>query len=400
MIDPQALYFEDPLVLEFEATVTRKFILADKQIGATLNQTYFYPTGGGQDFDTGSIGAAQVVNVYKEAGDVVHVLDQEIPLGKVTALINRERRVRHMQHHTAQHLLTQCFLKLFDLDTLSAHIGGFSPSTLDLPAANLSKENLGKVETLANNVIFENRAVRSYSVTPEKAQLLPLRRQSNLTENIRVVEIESFDYTPCGGTHCLNTGMIGLVKILKTEHPNSDRIRISFAAGLQACQLFDDIQGITTLLSKQLGVATGEITTAVQHLEEQLQLAQSALKLAQEQLLLVEAKRLTEGAEMHGSRRLILASFEKRPGNELRILAGELKKEPGIVAVLGSFDGQKYSLFVSCAPDTGMIARELLNLVLSHAGGRGGGDALIAQGGGTASEEQFKQLFDIVKKML
>ena len=232
-MNSQYLYQQDVSILEFEALVVERFILPDGRIGIALDHTYFYPTGGGQEHDTGHIDSAKVVDVYKDDANsqLVHVVEGEVSPGPVRACIDADRRLRHMQHHTAQHLLTQCLLRQTGYETISANINGNSPSTLDLLATQVSKADLEQAELQANRIIYEDRIVKTYFVTPDELQSIPLRRPPKVTENIRIVEIDGFDYSPCGGTHVLRTGSIGLVKVLKAERQN-DKMRVLFYSRL------------------------------------------------------------------------------------------------------------------------------------------------------------------------
>jgi len=391
----QLLYFEDPLKLEFEAVVRQKIPLPGGRIGVTLDRTYFYPAGGGQEHDTGTIGEAHVLEVYKEGDEprVIHVLDRDIQLGSALARINPDRRLRHMQHHTAQHLLTQCFLRLFDLETESAHINGYLPSTLDLPLTALQKHELDRAEDLANQMIYEDRPVKSYFVTPEEFQRLPLRRAPSVTENIRIVEIDSYDYTPCGGTHCPTTGMIGVIKILKTERQN-DKTRVVFIAGRQALEYFREYQDVVTGLAGQLSVHPRDILTTIERQTELLRSAQKALQELRLEQIALEAREMAQAGEAAGPCRVILATFDRRPADELRVLGGEFRKMSRMIAVLSTYDGQKVSLVVACSEDAGVSAHELLSRLLASIGGRGGGDRTVAQGGGPATESQFRVLVE------
>lgn len=390
-MNPQFLYLEDPLKLEFESTVRRMTGLPGGRAGVVLEQTYFYPTGGGQEHDTGTLGEARVVDVYKDdqGREVIHVLDRPIAPGTVTGRIDRRRRLRHMQHHTAQHLLTQSFLRLYDLETLSANINGDSPSTLDLPAARLTPQDIEHVEDLANQIIYENRPVRTYFVTLDELDRLPLRKPPAVSENIRLVEIDGYDYSACGGTHCLATGMIGVVKILKLERQN-ERTRVVFIAGMQAVEYFREYQEIATRLAAQLSVHPRDLLAAIQRQVDELHAAQKMLQAQRGELLALEAHRLAEAGEWIGARRAVWAAFEHRPAQELRRLAEELLKVPCTVAVLANFDGQKLTLVVACARDSGVAARDLLNRLLALTGGRGGGDEALGQGGSPATAEHFR----------
>src|SRR4030042_3538542 len=129
-MNSQLLYQEDSTKLEFDAKVVEILSLLNGRRGVVLDQSYFYPTGGGQEHDTGQLGSARVMEVYKDEGtsNLVHVVEGEVKLGPVRACINAERRLRHMQHHTAQHLLTQCLLRQTGYETVSANIKGYSSS--------------------------------------------------------------------------------------------------------------------------------------------------------------------------------------------------------------------------------------------------------------------------------
>jgi alanyl-tRNA synthetase len=402
----QAMYFDNPFMLEFDANVIEIVPLPENKSGAVLDQTYFYPTGGGQEHDTGHLGAAAILDVTKdqENGRVIHVLDCAIELGPVHARIDKDRRLRHMQHHTAQHLLTHCFIQVLNLDTLSANINGYSPSTLDIPFTALKKATLDEVENLANQVIYEDLPVKSYIVTPEELRALPLRRKSSVSENIRIVEIDHLDYTPCGGTHCLSTGQIGSIKILKTERPNNDRTRIFFAAGLQAADLFREYYETVTSLSSLLGTSVHDLTSSVQRQTARIQDVENNLKVMRLELVEYEAKRLVETGQSIKNGKLVCSSFDHRPTEEFRALADGLKKIPEIISVITNFDGQKFALIVTSTSSNNLPAKELLAKLLQPVGGRGGGDATIAQGGGQMNEtgyQEFKQsLPDLIKNLI
>lgn len=385
----QQLYLEDVHTLVFTTEVVEVTPLPDNRFGVVLARSYFYPTGGGQEHDTGSIGPAGVVDVLKQAdGRVLHVVDRALAPGPAEAKIDAGRRLRHMQHHTAQHLLTGCFLRLFDLDTVSCNINGSSPSTLDLPFAALSRADLDRVEDLANAVIFENRAVKSGFFSPQEIDSLPLRRKPTVSENIRLVEIDGFDLTPCGGTHCTATGQIGLVKITRTERPNKEVLRVHFVAGLQAAEVLRSAFDTVAALSALFGVHPRDLQAAIQHQAGQLAEAQIALQAASAELIKIEADRLDGDAGQVGHYRLAAAAFSGRSAQDLRALAGHLKGRPGLVSVLSVYDGQKLSLIVVCPPGESQSARDLLARLLAPVGGRGGGDAAIAQGGAALSAEQ------------
>jgi alanyl-tRNA synthetase len=304
-----------------------------------------------------------------------------------------------MQHHTAQHLLSQCFLRLFEIESISSNINGYTPSTLDLAVSTLNRNQLDQIEDLANRVIYETRPIRTYFVTPEQLHSLPLRKPPKVSEDIRIVEIDGYDYTPCGGTHCISTGQIGVVKILKVERLR-EQTRISFVAGIQALQYFREYQETVLGISGQMSIHPHETLAGVQRLVEQLKTAQREAQTLRQEQLGFEARALAEKGERYGSWRGVVAAFENRPIPELRSMAETLKTIPGLVSVLSSYDGDKLSLVVTCAEKTGIAARDLLGKLLTSIGGRGGGDQQIAQGGGSATIDEFKLFTEIANNVL
>ena len=424
-MDEQLLYQQEPLRLEFEARVRERLALPGGRIGLILERSYFYPTGGGQEHDCGSIGPAQVLDVYKQGEPaaikqpaareqpaatgqpaaqeqpmvLVHVVDREVPDGPLVARIDARRRLRAMQHHTAQHLLSQCFLRLFGLETLSANINTDTPSTVDFPFSELSIEQLRQAEDLANQIIYENRVVKAYFVAPQDIAQVPLRRPPKVNENIRIIEIDGYDHSACGGTHVPQTGMIGVVKILRTERQN-EKTRVHFIAGWQALEAFQAFHATLRSMAGQLNVGVAELPQTVASQAEQLHAAQKELQALRIERLSWEARALAEQAMQDGERRLVVASFENRPVSELRTLADHLRGMPGVAAVLAGYDGQKLSLVTACTAQSGLDARQVLQGLLAGVGGRGGGDAQLAQGGGSATPEQLQALVEQARGLM
>jgi alanyl-tRNA synthetase len=385
----QLLYQQDPSKLEFEASVVEILDLPNDHKGVVLDQTYFYPTGGGQEHDTGYIDSARVVDVYKDdQSRLVHIVEGELGSGPVKVRIDADRRLRHMQHHTAQHLLTQCLLRQTGYETVSANINGNSPSTLDIVASKLGKSDLEQAEITANRIIYEDRIVKTYFVTPNELQSIPLRRPPKVTENIRIVEIDGYDYSPCGGTHVLHTGSIGLVKVLKTERQN-DKLRVYFIAGLQAFEVFSQMYDSFSSLSNQMSMNWQDIPAVMIKQTEQLSTLQKDLQAIKQASVKYEARDVVDRADRQSGFKLVRESYEGRPVSELRLLADELKLIPDLVSFLATYDGQKVSLIVTCGEAVGKDARQLLSRQLALIQGRGGGDARFAQGGGVANNEEF-----------
>jgi len=399
MTPTRQLYFEDPLTLDFIAQVTESRPLDGGRFGVVLPRTYFYPTSGGQEHDTGSIGDAHVSDVYKDNGNIIHVVDQPLSPGEYPARIDRVRRIRAMQHHTAQHILSASFLEVADIDSISANINGDTPSTIDLDAKDVPDETLRRAEEFANGIFFENRVVKSFYVTDAEVPELPFRKPPKVSGRIRVVEVDGFDLTPCGGTHVTGTGMIGMLKIVRTERVRQN-LRIHFVAGYQALEFFQQVQLAAQGAALLLDTGLEDVVSTVERLQEQLKRAQSEMDNLRGIVLGVEADKLIAAAEEVGELRLVTALFENRPATELRSLANRLRKEPDMVAVLATFDGAKLSMVSACGQKSGINARDLLQNHLAPFGGRGGGDASLAQGGGATNKSALEVLFKQTKNYL
>ncbi len=393
----EVLYHDDPLHLEFTAEVTETFSLPNGKTAAILPRTAFYPTGGGQEHDTGFIGEAQVVDVYKdETGRVVHVLDRALTPGSYPARVDEARRLRAMQHHTGQHLLSAALLRSFDLESVSANINVFSPSTVDLAREDLPPDLLRRAEEQVNRLIFENRPVKSYFVDEAGVAALPLRKPPKVSGSIRIVEIEGYDYTPCGGTHCTATGMIGLLKIVRTERINH-KLRLHFVAGLQALEVFRDLHDSARAAADLLSARPEDLPLLVQKLLDQADQLRAEVETLKAAALESEARQLLAEAEPLDGLRFVHRRYDGRPPAELRTLATRLAVAEKTVAVLAAYDGSKLSLTVACSADSGLEARALLHHLLSLFSGRGGGDARLAQGGGALPENAFPDLEESAK---
>ncbi|GAB4503674.1 MAG: DHHA1 domain-containing protein [Anaerolineales bacterium] len=399
----EPLYFDDPLTLEFTAQVSECRPLQGGRFGLLLPRTYFYPTSGGQEHDTGFIGTARILEVIKDDDHILHITDHPLPPGEYPARIDRERRLRAMQHHTAQHILSAAFLEVAGIDSLSANINGYTPSTIDLDVGEAPPETLRRAETLANRIFFENRAVKTYHITQDEIARLPVRKPPKVSERIRIVEVEGFDYTPCGGTHCPSTGMVGLLKIVKTGRVNQ-KLRVHFVAGYQALDYFSRYQDVTQQAAALLETGWEGLPAALTRRLEQFQALQSDLETLRARLLAAEADQLAASALITDSpsgkaMRLVTASFRGRPAAELRALALELRKKSALAALLASYEGGKLSLVAACAPDTGLDARVLLQKHLAPLNLRGGGDASLAQGGGNVDEKRFESFLTDASKL-
>lgn len=379
-------YLDDPFQLEFEAEIVARVTLPDGRRGVILPRTFFFPTGGGQEHDTGTLGAARVTDVLmREDGTVIHVVDREVMETRVHATIDRARRFAFMQHHSAQHLLSQAILETLDIPTVSANINIDHPSTIDLVCGQV---DVTPGENLANAIVYEDRPIKTYWITELQIAQVPFRVPPKVSGRIRVVEIEGFDYSACGGTHCARTGQIGIVKIVKTER-RAEKLRVHFLAGQRAFEYFQRVHTIVTQLAREFDTSIEALNDAVARQREALHELHHQVEGLQRERLQYEAQQLLAQARVHNSMRWLVALFRNRAPQELRALAQYWQDESRLVAVLASYDGNKVSVVVTSTPDANLRANDVLRRVLGEIGGRGGGDAKIAQGGGVLTEAQW-----------
>jgi alanyl-tRNA synthetase len=220
------IYYTDAYLSEFTARVVDR---ADEGRRVYLDRTAFYPTSGGQQHDTGVLGASNVIEVVDEDDRIAHLLDVPLPDDEVRGMIHWDRRFDHMQQHTGQHLLSAVFEDLFGARTVSVHFGD-ATSTLDLATDGLSAQSLERAERRANEFVVENRPVTIGF--EDAAEAKGLRKAVDRTGPLRIVTIADLDRSACGGTHVRATGEIGSIMIRGTERVRKS-LRVEFACGLR-----------------------------------------------------------------------------------------------------------------------------------------------------------------------
>jgi alanyl-tRNA synthetase len=380
----EKLYFTDSSLLQFQAQVLQIESGAggDKVL---LDRTAFYPTGGGQPNDTGRLDGVEVVDVVEEdGGRIFHVVGQagRLQVGQtVEAAIDKSRRLDHLQQHSGQHILSQAFIQACNAETRSFHMGA-QTSTIDIELSAPADEAMRAAEEIANAIIFDNRPMRVHLVDEAGAALLPLRKESALSGTIRVIEVEDFDWSPCGGTHARQTGQVGLIVIKSFERVKSNLTRVEFVCGHRALEDYRlaNQTAVTTarLFSvgregapEMVGRAIQENKTLKKRMRELLELAMQA-----------EAAQLLSAAPLSGNGKIIKAIFENRDAEELRILATKITQQESAVALLASREANGAKLVFARSANLPQNMGQYLAEACQLLGGRGGGRPEMAQGGG------------------
>ena len=285
-----------------------------------------------------------------------------------------------MQQHSGQHLLSQAFDRLLGLETVSVHFGD-ELCTLDLAGESLVPQELEAVERHANEIVWENRAIRAYAVTDAELANVPLRRAPKVTGKIRIVEIDGYDWSACGGTHVMGTGSIGPLALLRVERSRGNS-RVHFVCGARAVE---DARRRRQLLSDAaalLDTAVEEVPNLLAARQERMKEQDRLLRSMQEELLGYRAQSLLAEAERIGDIRLVARVMADFDPAGLKSLAAGLVANPGAVALLACGAEGKGTAIFARAADVDLHAGQLLRSVLPRFGGGGGGRPDFAQGGG------------------
>ena len=385
------LYYDDAFLREFDATV-----IACEPAGARwnliLDRTTFYPTSGGQPFDTGKLNDVAVVDVSDEHGDeIVHVTEQPLTAGAaVRGVIDWQRRFDHMQQHTAQHMLSAAFIELFGFQTVSFHLGR-DISTIDLAAPSVVQRHLDEAERRVNEIIFEDREISVRYGTAEELAREGIRKKVEREGPLRVIDIADFDRQPCGGTHLARTGQAGMLLIRKCERQKQNW-RVEAVAGFRALGTSREDLRILRSAAEQIGCGMAELPQMIgKMLEERRASARDAKKLTEHLAELEAAEVLAKSAEASadGAQKVAAAIFDDAAASYLAMLASKLVANPGVRAVLASRATKAIVLAQSAGLDGDMGA--LLRGLLAKFGGKGGGSKVFAQGSisDSASIEKF-----------
>ena len=386
----ERLYYRDPFLYEFDGEITEVVPATEinHRHGVFLDRTAFYPTSGGQVHDTGWISSdsaklrvAEVVEA--EDGRVVHYLEADKPPERgtrVRGLIDPARRRDHMQQHSGQHVLSAAFVRLFDMPTVSFHMGDdYCSIDLDTPA--LSAEHVEQTELLANQVVQENRPVEIKFVTQEEAQNLGLRKPPRADKDeLRLIDIHDFDLSACGGTHVGGTGQIGCILLRKTERVRQGW-RVEFVCGQRAVAT---ARRDYTTLTEAAGLFSSHIWDLPQQVRKSLEEVRAVRKSGEhllEELAELHAARLLADAVPMNGRKFIVRIFSDRDLTFIRLLAQKLTRlEVNVVALLAATSEQASLVFAQSKGmpfDMGALLKESL----ADLGGRGGGSRDMAQGG-------------------
>ncbi|NLP10050.1 hypothetical protein GX408_06580 [bacterium] len=374
----ERLYFDDAYQTHFSAQIMQSGVI-DGCPAVVLDQTCFYPTSGGQMHDTGWMNGIAVHDVRYQDGEIWHLLSSPLLAGKVEGTIDWLRRFDFMQQHTAFHILAGCFNALFKISTLASHLGE-EVSTIEIDVADLTVEIMQQVEERANQVVWENRAVDSFFVTPEQANDRLVRKKIALNGPIRLVEIAGLDLDPCGGTHVRSTAQVGVIKMLAAERIRG-HWRLTFVAGRRGWREFCREYEIIRTLSDTLTTGTEQLMAQIEKILAENKEMRKALQQYNRAQVDQTMSGLCARAAQQG---IVVQLFHDLSMEELRRVAVVAsKKQPGVY-LLAARSEQGYLVFANSRDQLDL--RPVIKAVLPMINGRGGGEASLVQGGGPAHE--------------
>lgn len=377
----ERLYYNDSTILDFETKVVE---VGEHQgrFYAVLDRSAFYPTSGGQSFDTGTINGVDIVDVIEsESGEVWHLAESEIgAVGQsVIGTVNKQRRLGHCQMHTAQHILSAAFDKLFKLTTVSVHLGD-EYGAIEFDTTSLTDAQVIEAEELASSIIADNVAIEPIFIDATEVATLPLRKPTDRTGKLRIIRIGQFDHVACGGTHCVTSGGVGLVKIIATEKIRG-RIMIKFLAGRLAVSDYRTRFGVTDRLAKSFTCHPFDLGDKISKLSETNRRLRQELTEARKALLPIRSAELAATKTTVGRVTLVVAQLVdadvSAAGRLAAMVAGDID---GLVMLLVGT-----RLVLASGKETKLHAGELAKTMAARSDLKGGGNQNSAQLGGAVA---------------
>ena len=368
-METEKLYYTDPFIAEFPATVLS---CEEGKNGyqVALNCTAFYPEGGGQPADHGTLGVANVTDVHEKDGVVFHTCDKAVEVGQmVLGRIDWARRFAHMQQHSGEHIISGILCRDYHCDNVGFHLGA-ETVTIDYNA-DISWEQALDAERKANEIIWADQEVEIAYPYPEELALIDYRSKKELTGKVRIVTFPDADCCACCGTHVLRAGQVGVIKVLSCQKFR-EGVRLEILCGQRAFKYLSAVYDQDRSIAQRLSVKPHDTYAAVERLEDEL----AALKLRAAQL---EEQVFAQIAESYADCEDVLLIHESlKPDSVRRLSDAVAHKCSGLAAVFAGADGEGYNhaLVRADGADINPFVKEM-NKALN---GRGGGRNGFAQG--------------------
>ena len=325
-------YYHDSYLKEFTAQIVES-VPTEGATKVYLDRTAFYPESGGQPGDRGWIGEIPLLDVVEQGERIAHLVGSLPSESKAKCRLDWERRFDHMQQHSGQHILSAAFQRTSGYPTLSFHLGE-EASTIDLDSERVGTRRLEAAEALANQVIFENRPVRVSFRAAEDVRQLDLRRPVERPGELRLIEVEEFDLSACGGTHVSATGAVGVVLLRKTERRRRST-RVEFLCGRRAVRAARHDYSLLDRLAQKFSAGPDALPGLIEKHFLDLQAGEKKESKLVEELAGYEASRLLAETSERGGRKVVRKIFEAEEEEKARVVVHAIISHPGATALVG-----------------------------------------------------------------
>ncbi len=365
----EKLFYKDAYLKECESEVF-DIINENGKVLVVLDKTIFYPEGGGQPSDIGEIDGIKVTYVSEKDGIIYHEMDEAPKNKKVFCKIDFDRRFDHMQQHAGEHLLSGAILRLYGGNNKGFHLGT-DYVTVDIDINEISEEMIAKIEEEVNNYIYANEPIKTFIVSKEECKNYPLRKQINVDEDIRIVEVKNMDCCACCGTHVSYTSEVGIVKIIKSERYKG-MTRIYCKCGKRAFKDFQNKHNVITKLNRHFYVDEDNLFDRIMTQCSEL----DALKREISKLKRTFAENEANQLEAENSK-IILKEYNDKNFDDVQLIASAINNKEHVLILSSAAD--KKIIFMNGTPldiNCGKIFKENIK----EFNGKGGGNAQRAQG--------------------
>lgn len=370
------IYMENQYLTELRAMVLLNNKV-DNKYHILLDKTIFYPDGvGGQNGDIGTINGIKVEKSYIKEDRIYHILNENITSDEVLVKINWENRLKIMQQHTSQHLVSAAFYRLYSIETLSFHASE-DHITIDFKIDTINQEQIEACENLANFVIQNNLEIKSYFPNDDEIKTIKFRRKPKVKKNMRVVEIDGFDYSACGGTHLKHTGEIGLIKIINWSKQNGN-VRIVVKSGMDAILDYRQKDKIINKISTDLSANTSNLLEKYENFNEQNKQIQENYSLLKNEFL-ENYKNSIINFTNNKKINYYVAEFNKFSFDDLNILIKKLEKE-NIISAFYLVNNDLTRFLIKVNGELNVSLDQIKNSLKNTFNYKGGGNSKLLQG--------------------
>lgn len=377
----EKLFELDPYLTHFTARV-QSCVQGRKGWDVVLDQTAFYPEGGGQPYDLGTLGGASILEVHEREGHVVHTCDRPLePGSQVEGDIDWSRRFDLMQHHSGEHIVSGIAHARYGCENVGFHMGS-DVITIDL-SVELTQEQIQELEEAANRYIWEDHPIQITFPSPQELEVLEYRSKKALTGRVRIVSFPGADTCACCGTHVSSSGQVGLVKLLSCQKFRSG-VRIELVCGKRALDHLSRVWEQNHQISNLLSAKTGETAGAVARLLEENQALKGRLSDMEDARFAALAGQYRDAGD------LLLFEEGLSPDSLRRLAAAVLETCSGRCACFSGQDGSGYRYAIG---QVGGDLRELTRALNQALSGRGGGKPGFVQGSVQADKAAIRNFF-------